>query len=121
MFEAADADAVVEIVGEVAEDVSEENFEHVFLDVEEVEAEHRDHIVLKPLKSHLFFLDSVFSCHIIACVEVDSQCFLQKGKHRFVHIYVDWQEGWVLDQIEQNFFILHHQYQLPNLQNNNSV
>jgi hypothetical protein len=27
----------------------------------------------------------------------------------------------VLDQIEQNFFILHHQYQLPNLQNNNSV
>jgi hypothetical protein len=92
-----------------------EQFQCRNLDVEKVDAEHRNQIVHHPLVKDVRSLLGVSACDVVIGLEVDPKRFLQDRGDPRVELDRDGQGTVVRNKLHKNFIILLNNDELPDL------
>ena len=75
-------------------DSSKQHFKGGNLDVEEMEAKHRNEIVDESLQVDLLAFERVEPGDVVVGEEIDTQCLLEEREQALVDVEIEWQGTW---------------------------
>ena len=96
-------------------DSSKQHFEGGELDVEEMEAKHRNEIVDESLQVDFLAFECVESGDVVVGEEIDTERFLEEREQALVDVQIEWQGAWEVNQRHQGLLVLGAQHKSPHL------